>query len=256
MSLNIRGFRTVWARLVGGAAAAALCVTAATVVASAQGPAQARPPAFDVPEHPSRMVVMELFSSQNCGNCPEANKNIETLARRSDVIAITYPVGYWDYLGWNDTFAKAKFGDRQTRYNRVLGHRGPYTPQVIYSGRLHGSGVDLEGIGRAFARRDVTPYPVAVKFAGDEVIVTGEKAESAASITVVKFKPGLTKVTPGGGANKGKSMTYHNLVTDFGIVGAFDGGEKRYRVRCEEGCIVMVQEGGAEGSVLGVAQKK
>ncbi len=252
MSLNVRMFRAVWARCAGVAAAAALGVTAATFSAAAQ----ARTPAFDVPEHPSRMVVMELFSSQNCGNCPDANKNIETLAKRSDVIAVTYPVGYWDYLGWSDTFAKTEFADRQTRYNRVLGHRGPYTPQVIYSGRLHGSGVDLEGIGRAFARRDVSPYPVNVKFDGDSVIVSGDAVERIASVTLVRYKPGASKVTPGGGANKGKPMTYHNLVTGFGPLGVWKGGEQRFRVRCEAGCLVMVQDGGTEGVVLGVAQKQ
>ena len=37
---------------------------------------------MDVPEHATRPVVMELFSSQGCGNCPVANANIAKLARQ------------------------------------------------------------------------------------------------------------------------------------------------------------------------------
>jgi hypothetical protein len=211
---------------------------------------------FDVPEHPVRPVVMELFSSQGCGNCPQANRNIAFLGKRSDVIALTYPVGYWDYLGWDDTFAKPAFGERQTRYNRVLGHRGPYTPQVIYSGRLHGSGVNLDGIAKPFSVRDISPYPVKVTFDGGEVMVEGPSGVKDAAVVLVRFKPGATQVTPGGGANKGKAMTYYNLVTGYETLGEYGGGQRRYRYSCEAGCVVMVQAGGAEGAVMGVAQKQ
>ncbi len=33
---------------------------------------------MNVPEHAVRPVVMELFSSQGCGNCPAANANMES----------------------------------------------------------------------------------------------------------------------------------------------------------------------------------
>lgn len=239
-------------RAIRSALAAVLAAGLAHVTLAASASAQK----FDVPEHPVRPVVMELFSSQNCGNCPEANRNIAMLAKRSDVIALTYPVGYWDYLGWDDTFAKPEFGERQTRYNRILGHRGPYTPQVIYSGRLHGSGVNLDVIANSFAKRDVSPYAASVMFDGGEVVVSGKSSAPTAEVMLVRFKPGSTKVTPGAGANKGKPMTYHNLVTGYESLGSWTGGEKRYRVRCESGCIVMVQSGGTEGTVLGVAQKQ
>ncbi len=35
---------------------------------------------INVPEHPVRPVVIELFSSQSCGNCPQANENVAGLA--------------------------------------------------------------------------------------------------------------------------------------------------------------------------------
>ncbi len=218
---------------------------------------------MNVPEHATRPVVMELFSSQGCGKCPSANANIAKLAERSDVIALTYPVGYWDYLGWNDTFAKPEFTERQKRYNRVLGHRGPYTPQVVYSGRLHGSGVDIKKIEPKFAVRDITPYPATVSFDKDAVIVSGQapkstdgKTTETSGVVLVRFRPGATKVTPGAGANKDKPMTYFNLVTSLEPLGDWSGGTQKFTAKCSSGCVVLVQKGGMEGVIIGAAQKK
>jgi hypothetical protein len=233
-----------------------LCALAALVAAPA---ASAQRGGMNVPEHAVRPVVMELFSSQGCGNCPTANKNIAQLAERSDVIALTYPVGIWDYLGWDDTFAKPEFGERQKRYNRVLKHRGPYTPQVVYSGRLHGSGTSIEGIEPKFAIRDVSPYPATVTFEGDDVVVSGALPEKSdkAGVLLVRFRPGNTKVTPGAGANKGKAMTYFNLVTAFEPLGEWTGGTQKFSAKaCTSGCVVLVQKGGMEGLIIGAVEKK
>lgn len=236
------------------------CALAAFVVAPA---AVAQRGGMNVPEHSVRPVVMEMFSSQGCGKCPQANANIEKLAERSDVIAITYPVGYWDYLGWDDTFAKPEFAERQKRYNRVLGHRGPYTPQVVYSGRLHGSGVSIKAIEPKFAVRDITPYPATVAFESDAIVVSGElpraaddKVAEKAGVVLVRFRSGSTKVTPGAGANKGKTMTYFNLVTSLEPLGEWAGGVQKFPARCSSGCVVLVQKGGMEGAIIGAAEKK
>jgi len=211
--------------------------------------------AINVPEHPSRPVVIELFSSQNCGNCPAANANVALLANRSDVIAVTYPVGYWDYLGWDDTFAKPEFAERQKAYNRTLGHRGPYTPQIVYSGRLHGSGVNMRTIEQKFAVRDLTPHPARVSVGTDAVTVAGTY-NGAARVTLVRFRPGVSRVVPGGGANEGKAMTYFNLATAVEDLGYWRGGEAVYPARCASGCLVLVQKDSAAGVIIGVGQKK
>jgi hypothetical protein len=213
---------------------------------------------MDVPEHATRPVVMELFSSQGCGNCPVANANIAKLAERSDVIALTYPVGIWDYLGWDDTFAKKEFTERQKRYNRILKYRGPYTPQVVYSGRLHGPGTDIKDIEEAFGRRDINPYPATLAFENDMVVVSGAIPADTdkAGVVVVHYRPGVTSVTPGGGTNKGKPMSYWNLVTRYEQVGEWKGGAQRFPVKCTSACVVMIQKNGPEGMVIGAVQKK
>jgi hypothetical protein len=241
----------------------------AALVLAAAPSASAQKGGMNVPEHAVRPVIMELFSSQGCGKCPAANANIAKLSERSDVIALTYPVGYWDYLGWDDTFAKPEFTERQKRYNRVLKHRGPYTPQVVYSGRLHGSGVNMKVIEEKFAIRDISPYPTTVTFENGNVVIaptagaakadatkTDDKApETKATVVLVRFKPGTTKITPGGGANKGKTMTYINLVTGFEPLGEWTGGTQKFATKCVTGCAILVQRGGAEGAIIGAAKK-
>ena len=61
-------------------------------------------------------AVVELFTSQGCSSCPTADAVLAQLANRDDVIALSLPVDYWDYLGWKDTLASPKFSERQRAY--------------------------------------------------------------------------------------------------------------------------------------------
>ena len=58
-------------------------------------------------------VVVELFTSQGCSSCPPANASLAAISNRPDVLALSFGVTYWDYLGWKDTFAKPEFTQRQ-----------------------------------------------------------------------------------------------------------------------------------------------
>jgi hypothetical protein len=64
-------------------------------------------------------VVLELFQSQGCSSCPPANANLNAIADRPDVLALSFGVTYWDQLGWKDSFAKPAFTERQKAYARA-----------------------------------------------------------------------------------------------------------------------------------------
>src|SRR5262249_57419236 len=83
----------------------------------------------------TRPVVVELFTSQGCSSCPPANANLIELSKRSDVLALSFSVTYWDYLGWKDIFGKPEFTERQAVYEPALGERGSFTPQMVIDGR-------------------------------------------------------------------------------------------------------------------------
>lgn len=82
----------------------------------------------------TRPVVVELYTSQGCNSCPPADLFLGKLAQRPDVIALTFPVTYWDMLGWKDTLANEANTRRQKAYAAQMGHGGVYTPQIIIDG--------------------------------------------------------------------------------------------------------------------------
>ena len=90
-------------------------------------------------------AVVELFTSQGCSSCPNADALLGKLANRDDVIALSLPVDYWDYLGWKDTLASPKFSERQRAYARTRGDGAIYTPQAVVNGLVHVNGAD-EGV--------------------------------------------------------------------------------------------------------------
>jgi hypothetical protein len=51
-------------------------------------------------------IVVELFQSQGCSDCPPAVANVAAISDRADVLALVFAVDYWDRLGWKDTFSK------------------------------------------------------------------------------------------------------------------------------------------------------
>src|ERR1043165_2640885 len=81
-------------------------------------------------------VVVELFTSQGCSDCPAADRIVAELARRKDVIALSLPITYWDMLGWKDTFATDANTRRQKAYAKAMNRLGIYTPQIIVDGQL------------------------------------------------------------------------------------------------------------------------
>src|ERR1700732_4753488 len=78
--------------------------------------------------------VVELFTSQGCSSCPPADRILGQLARDPKVLAISFPVDYWDYIGWKDTLATPSYTARQKAYASTSGKRQVYTPQVIVNG--------------------------------------------------------------------------------------------------------------------------
>src|SRR3954454_10474690 len=71
------------------------------------------------PAHADPRAVVELFTSQGCSSCPPADKIIGELAKDPNVIALSMPIDYWDYLGWKDTLADSRFSARQKAYSHV-----------------------------------------------------------------------------------------------------------------------------------------
>ena len=194
-------------------------------VGSTAQPAGARP--VRLAETPAEPVVVELFTAQGCSGCPAANQVVEGLAEEPGVIALTYAVDYWDYLGWPDTFAKPEFAQRQRAYQAAMRLRNVYTPQVVIDGRRQLSGAQGAAIQTAVdeeAARRVFPPQVQFRESGDAVGVgSGRAPAGGAEVWAVVYRPGTQTVTVAGGDNRGRAVRHVNVVQSLTRLGEWTG---------------------------------
>ncbi|HVE89466.1 MAG TPA: DUF1223 domain-containing protein [Burkholderiaceae bacterium] len=84
------------------------------------------------------VALVELYTSQGCSSCPPADRWLSLLPSRIDAnraIPLALHVGYWDYIGWKDPFAKREFNDRQSQLAALNRSNTRYTPGVFVQGR-------------------------------------------------------------------------------------------------------------------------
>jgi hypothetical protein len=193
-------------------------------VASLAQPVGARSSAREAPVEP---VVVELFTAQGCSGCPQANLAVEAVADAPGVIALTYAVDYWDYLGWEDTFARPEFEARQRAYQAAMRLRNVYTPQVVIDGRHQMSGVAGEAIEAAVeaeGQRRVFPPEVEFRESGDAVGVgSGRPPSGGAEVWAVTYTPGPQTVTVQEGDNRGQQVRHVNVVRRLIRLGDWTG---------------------------------
>src|SRR3546814_10351162 len=103
-----------------------------------------------------------LFTSQGCSSCPPADALLVELAREPGILALSFHVDYWDYIGWEDPFAEAQYTERQRDYVYGLGLRYVYTPQMVIDGRHNAVGSHRGAVTRAIAEAAATAPAVAV----------------------------------------------------------------------------------------------
>ena len=172
-------------------------------------------------------IVIELFTSQGCSSCPAADRVINELSHENKVIALSLPVDYWDYLGWRDTLAKPAHSRRQDGYKEAFGERSIYTPQAVINGTSQAVGSDRNAIESAakmiVARTDKTAVPVSVTNNGSTLDVDVGSGTGAPATVWLLAVSKSTPVTIGRGENRGKTITYTNVVRSWKRIAEWTG---------------------------------
>jgi len=175
-------------------------------------------------------------------------------------------VDYWDYIGWADTFGKTAFSERQKAYAREMGRKSVYTPQMVIGGVDDVQGNATMQVMAQIAEHRMNPVGggrVSVQITardGGGVTITAQSPlglDHAVDVQLVRFLNEAT-VEILAGENEGRFLTYRNIVTDWNMLGAWDGLEPFNHTVTENlpqgsGMAVLVQEQG-QGPVLGAAR--
>ncbi|HET9146946.1 MAG TPA: DUF1223 domain-containing protein [Acetobacteraceae bacterium] len=154
----------------------------------------------------------ELYTSEACASCLPAEAAFAGLAARSHVVALSFHVGYWDYLGWTDRFAIQAATRRQWAYARRLHGGEVFTPELIMDGTVDGTGSDPGRIARMM--RMAKPIPELRLSRGRNFVHVAVPALSGAAgavLWVAAFdRQRIVKV--GQGENAGHVMREVNIV--------------------------------------------
>ena len=211
--------------------------------------------------------VIELFTSQGCSSCPPADAVLKTYTGKPGVLAISLPVDYWDYLGWKDTLGSAKHTERQRNYAKTRGDGQVYTPQAVINGIAHVNGASAKDIDAALASSEaqLAANRVPLRFSmnrGSIIIETGAASETATIKEATVWLAVIQKsaeVTIEQGENRGKTLSYTNIVRELTPVGTWTGQPLRIQLARSalmrpqlESVAVLIQQGKA-GPIIGAA---
>jgi len=210
----------------------------------------------------SHPIVIELFQSQGCSDCPPTNSNVHSVLRNSydpNFLFLDYHVTYWDHLGWKDIYGNDAFNTRQWDYARRMGKEHVYTPQIIVNGVSEGTGNTERGIKDVVKRgQDARKkeFWVTIDRVENGVIVRGPR-DRKGRVFVVTYDTRRTEVAVRTGENLGMRLQFTNVVKEFADQGDWMGGEQMFSVQRSEvssrAKVVLVQEGKG-GAIIGVAK--
>lgn len=213
--------------------------------------------------------VIELFTSQGCSSCPPADRLLARYADHPDVIALSYPVQIWDYLGWRDTLASPENTQRHKAYAEARGDRRVYTPQAVVNGIFHAVGSSQDAIEQKLAARGpgraagAMSVPVTLTRDGDRVLATVGAAPDGATVPMARVVfvvfERRHRVSIQNGENRGVTLEYRNVVRRLVDAGPFTGAAQSVAAALPAGAdtgtavLIQAQHDAGPGLILGAA---
>jgi hypothetical protein len=209
-----------------------------------------------------RPVIVELFTSQGCSSCPPADAYFKELKDEPGVVALSYHVDYWDYLGWRDTLGSPEFSQRQYDYAKSRGDKNVYTPQTVINGGKHFVGsqrAKISGGIDAARTEDATDW-IDIEMSDNKtdvmIAIPAGKPIKEATLWLMAFAPSIsTEIKKG--ENAGSTIDYYNVVRKMVPAGMWHGEAARIVLPkgsvVPEGCkgwVALLQEGKV-GRVIG-----
>ena len=197
--------------------------------------------------------AIELFTSQGCNSCPPSDAHLGRLSMRPDIVALSFHVDYWDYIGWKDPFASRDTTERQRAYARVLKQRYVYTPEMVVEGIGHDTGRDRPPIeallARAQAQSPKRATPELIRSLGSPLTIklaAFPLGGRIADVTLAIYDRRHTTPVKSG-ENQGRMLENFNIVRQIEVIDRWDGAAKDWTIQGDrigptQGVAVLVQQ--------------
>ena len=179
-------------------------------------------------------ALIELFTSEGCSSCPPADRLLTSLVAEADasginLYALSFPVNYWDYLGWKDPFASQDYTLRQRKYARQLGS-GVYTPQLVVNGRAEFVGSDRPKVTRSInnalqnSKSPVKIEDLIIRKTNNQLAINFEVAgDTECKIARIALVEKSLEVDVARGENRGRRLHHDNVVRLYKSVSIGNG---------------------------------
>jgi hypothetical protein len=202
-------------------------------------------------------ILVELFTSEGCSDCPPADRMLAQLDPH--VVVLSEHVDYWDRQGWKDRFSSHEFTLRQEDYAQRFHIDGPYTPQMVVDGVAQFVGSDAprakDEIGKAGQRPKAR---VELARTADGIKITVSDAPGPAGVFLALAEDSAESDVRAG-ENKGRHLAHVAVLRSLRKIGTVKrGGGFSEMVTlpasaAEQRAIVFLQEG-TSGPVSGAAE--
>ena len=170
--------------------------------------------------------LVELYTSEGCSSCPQADRWLSRIAANVDAsdntVALAFHVDYWDRLGWKDRFASPTYTARQSQQQATNGAKFSYTPQVVLDGKDHKDWINtrLPLKPAAQAQAQITLTREGNQFIANVAPVAGGPIRLAAYWAVTELNH-LTSVKSG--ENEGVTLKHDFVVREYQPVSVWSG---------------------------------
>lgn len=204
--------------------------------------------------HP--LTVIELFQSEGCSDCPPAEANLNAIAGRPDILALSFEVTYWDQLGWKDRYASPAFTARQWDYAHVWRNASVYTPQMVVNGRYALVGSNRSQVDAAIAHTPGLDSAINVSHNGRNVAVKSHTTATGAIVELVTYDPRVINQPVRAGENAGATLPHKNIVTGLTKLGTLNSGTTNFVIPAPAANMaqaILVQQG-VGGPIIAAAK--